>query len=133
MKRTLTAIAITSMSFLFVATKATAGDGLTIPTTVGELYTACLKVEGNKPMYGEDMFYGGYCLGIIQGWRRELEMNCVFERNNPLVNKADVLDASPIALAQAFINYAKDNPQAWDRPGLGGLTAAFQEYFPCTK
>ena len=117
------------MSLSFVATKATAE--VTIPDTTGDLYTACLKVEGNKFMDGEDMFYGGYCMGVITAWRWNLAMNCVFEADNPFASKADVRDASLMALAQAFINYAKDNPQDWDKSQIGGLTLAFEKYFPC--
>ena len=131
MKRILTAVAIAGMALSVVTTKANAG--VTIPSTTGELYTACLKVEGNKTMYDEDLFYGGYCMGVIQGWRWDLAMNCMFEPANPLISRADVRDVSLLALAQAFINYAKENPQDWDMPHLGGLTKAFEKYFPCTE
>jgi hypothetical protein len=129
MKQLLSVLAIAGMAFSFVATKANAE--LKIPSTIGELYTACLKVEGNKSMYGEDMFYGGYCLGVIQGWHWDLAMNCILERDNPLRSKAAVHGVSLIALTQAFINYAKDNPQDWNDLAFGGLTLAFKKYFPC--
>jgi len=106
---------------------------LSIPETTGELYAACLKTENNKTMYGEDLFYGGYCLGLINAWQFNLGRNCIFQKDDPIVSKADLVNVSMQALVQAFINYARDNPQDWSLLALGGLSRAFQQYFPCTN
>lgn len=118
------------LSFIGLSSAPVRAD-LVIPSTTGELYTACLKVEGNKSMYGEDMFYGGYCLGIIEAHKSELERNCIFYKDDPYATKAAVSSASLTALVQAFVNYAKNNPQDWQMLHLGGLSRAFQQYFPC--
>ena len=118
-------------SCLLMITTPTFADGVP-PQTTGELYSACLPIAGRNSFNLSDMplFNAGYCLGITHARSSEMGMNCWAEdKDHPL--RAATLGVSPAALIQAFVNYARDNPQDWGMPMLGGLAQAFKLYFPC--
>ena len=104
-----------------------------IPQTTGEMYNACKPIAGSQSfnLQGKALFQAGYCLGMIEAVTKRLGMDCIFDKDKPWVPKADVFYVRGPALTQAFVNYARDNPQEWENPPLGVLTRAFRQYFPC--
>jgi hypothetical protein len=97
------------------------------------MYNACKPVAGSKSfnLEGMALFKAGYCLGMVVAVAQELGMNCIFFKDKPFLPKAAVLSGSAAALTQAFVNYARDNPQDWQDLPSDGLSRAFQQYFPC--
>ena len=122
---------IAAMIFLFGATPAVAN--LNPPSTTGELYAACLTLEGkqNANLSGSELFNAGFCLGAIEARSMELRMRCMFEPDAMPMLRSRAADQPVPAQVQAFINYARNNPQEWGDPLLGGLAKAFFKYFPC--
>ena len=103
------------------------------PRTTGEMYNACKPIAGTQSfsLQGVELFNAGYCLGIIEAWQSNLGTNCLLGYEDNAWGQADVKFASPSALTQAFVNYARNNPQDWQTAHLVGLSRAFQQYFPC--
>jgi len=103
------------------------------PSTTGELYAACLPLEGkqNFNLSGAALFNAGFCLGAIEARSMELRMRCMFEPHAMPMLRSRAADQPVPAQVQAFINYARNNPQEWGDPLLGGLAKAFSKYFPC--
>ena len=122
---------IAAMIFLFGATPAVAN--LNPPSTTGELYAACLTLEGkqNANLSGSELFNAGFCLGAIEARSMELRMRCMFEPDAMPMLRSRAADQPVPAQVQVFINYARNNPQEWRDPSLGGLAKAFSKYFPC--
>ena len=122
---------IAAMILLFGATPAVAN--LNPPSTTGELYAACLPLEGkqNFNLSGAELFNAGYCLGAIHARAHELLMRCMFEPDAMPMLRSRAADQPVPAQVQAFINYARNNPQEWGDPLLAGLAKAFFKYFPC--
>lgn len=104
------------------------------PRTTGEMYNACKPIAGTQSfsLQGVELFNAGYCLGMIVSVANELGMNCLLKKDHTSF-RADIYSVSRSALTQAFVNYARDNPQDWQNPPFSGLVAAFRHYFPCTK
>ena len=143
------------------------------PRTTGELYAACLPLEGKQSftLSGEDLFNAGFCLASIHAKTMEHESLCMLEpdmfqvgqtlqaikvleaveadgtitefeqhlldkarkkqkRVNPFLNSS-ASSHSTEAQVQAFINYARNNPQLWEESLLSGLDMAFSTSFPC--
>ena len=122
---------LTAIILVLNATPATAS--IDPPSTTGELYAACLPLEGkqNFSLSGAELFNAGFCLGSIHARASELTMRCMFEPDAPPGLRAWAESQSVAAQVQAFINYARNNPQEWEMPLLGGLATAFSKYFPC--
>ena len=104
-----------------------------LPQTTEDLYNACKPIAGNQSFTLQDMalFGAGYCLGMIEAWQSNLGTNCLFGYEDNVLRQADVKYASLSALTQAFVNYARNNPQDWQTAHVVGLSRAFQQYFPC--
>ena len=122
---------LTAIILMLNATPAVAN--LDPPSTTGELYAACLPLEGkqNFNLSGAELFNAGYCLGAIHFRAHELLMRCMFEPDAMPMLRSRAADQPVPAQVQAFINYARNNPQEWRDPSLGGLAKAFSKYFPC--
>jgi Mn2+/Fe2+ NRAMP family transporter len=123
-------IGAVSTCFILFTTPATANNEP--PNTVGELYSACEPIAGRQSFTLSDMalFNAGYCMGVIHTKASEMGLNCIFqEESHPL--RARTGGVSTAALIQAFVNYARDNPQEWEGYMFGGVAAAFKKYFPC--
>ena len=123
---------VAAITLMLNATPAIAS--LDPPSTTGELYAACLPLEGkhnNVTLSGADLFNAGFCMGSIHARVSELGMRCIFEPNASDGVRSEAVDQSKAAQVQAFINYARNNPQEWGMPLLGGLAKAFTTYFPC--
>ena len=122
---------LTAIILMLNATPAVAN--LDPPSTTGELYAACLPLEGkqNFNLSGAELFNAGYCLGAIHARAHELLMRCMFEPDAMPMLRSRAADQPVPAQVQAFINYARNNPQEWRDPSLGGLAKAFSKYFPC--
>ena len=103
------------------------------PRTTGELYAACLPLEGkqNFTLSGPELFNAGFCLGSIHARAYELVSRCLFEPDAAPILRSWAAEQSVSAQVQSFINYARNNPQDWEGPLLGGLAKAFSKYFPC--
>ena len=122
---------LAAIILLFGATPAVAN--VASPSTTGELYAACLPLEGkqNLNLSGAELFNAGYCLGAIHARAHELLVRCVFEPDEMPMLRSRAADQPVPAQVQAFINYARNNPQEWGDPLLAGLAKAFFKYFPC--
>jgi len=123
---------VAAIILMFNATPAIAS--LDPPRTTGELYAACLPLEGkqkNFSLSGPELFNAGFCLGSIHARAHELRWRCWFEPNASNDLRSNAADASVEAQVQAFINYARNNPQEWKVALVSGLAAAFTTYFPC--
>ena len=122
---------LTAIILMLNATPAVAN--LDPPSTTGELYAACLPLEGkqNFNLSGAELFNAGFCLGAIEARSMELRMRCMFEPDAMPMLRSRAADQPVPAQVQAFINYARNNPQEWGDPLLGGLAKAFSKYFPC--
>ena len=132
MKAILTALAIAGISFSFVPSTAQAQQSSGPLQNTGEMYDDCkayLAISDKTIKLGIDDYYrAGRCGGAIQAMMVAMHFNCkrgVSVRSNALTV------TSPAALAQAFVNYARDNPQEWQDPSYFGIGRAAAEYFPC--
>ena len=118
-------------SLIWIAA-AQAQDNVTWQTT-GEAYLGCKKFEaiqdGKQGLNDLDFFNAGICLGKIEAMMVALYFNCergvIGTRSNALTTSTSV------AVRQAFLNYARDNPQTWEEPSYLGMSKAMAEYFPC--
>lgn len=117
----------------FIGLSTTPVRANTLPQTTGDFYNACKPVAGTQSftLQGQALFRAGYCLGMIEALQFNLGTNCLFGYEDKILRQADVKYRSLSALAQAFVNYARDNPQDWQLTGVAGMTKAFEEYFPC--
>jgi len=76
-----------------------------------------------------------FCLGLMLGTMQLMSFNCsAIEAgfSTPPQLRAE-MPPSTGAAAQAFVNWAKENPQAWDNHFVSGAIHAIREAFPCPK
>lgn len=77
----------------------------------------------------------GFCLGVISGVGSMLSINCEAIRRG--LSGPDLPASSPAstvgAATQAFINWARDNPQKWGEDHTTGAILALLEAFPCSE
>ena len=99
----------------------------------GAVYTACKLVEGktNFTLYGQDLFLAGQCMGSVMSVAHLVAWQCAFGSSNYGNYRANLTNASPLAMVQAFINYAKERPQDWDNLAAISIAEALENYFPC--
>lgn len=99
--------------------------------TVQELLPECRQIISDGPV--TDYFAAGRCLGLIAGTSQVMAFNCSERQNGVGINPrlAAVLPPSHGAGAQAFVNWATDNPQAWGMDGTLGVMSALAATFPC--
>ena len=120
-----------TLSLIWVAA-AQAQDNLTWQTT-GDAYLGRKKFEaiqdGKQGLNDLDSFNAGLCLGKIEAMMVGLHFNC---EGGGIGYASNALETSTsIAVRQAFLNYARDNPQTWEEPSYLGMSKAMAEYFPC--
>ena len=120
-----------TLSLVWIAA-AQAQDDLTWQTT-GDAYLSCKKYEAIQDNKLEpnniDSFSAGLCLGKIEAMMVGLHFNC---EGGGIGYASNALETSTsIAVRQAFLNYARDNPQTWEEPSYLGMSKAMAEYFPC--
>lgn len=75
----------------------------------------------------------GICIGVMKGVSAVADLNCDAIRRG---DKADIWTAETDgvtfgAMRQAFINWAKANPDMWSFDGAWGATVAISDTFPC--
>ena len=134
MKRILTALAIAGVSLSFVPSTAQAQQSSTPWENTGKMYENCktLMALTDKTRKGsglgvQDYFKAGRCMGAIETMYITMHLNCINGVGFP--SSAEI--ASLSALTQAFVNYARDNPQEWQDASPFGIGRAAAEYFPC--
>ena len=134
MKRILTALAIAGVSLSFVPSTAQAQQSSGSLQTTGEMYDNCkayiaISDEPRKLVF-DDFYKAGTCIGAIHAMMVTMHFNC---EGGDGVRSNALTVTSPYALVQAFVNYARDNPQDWQDPSYYGIATAADEYFPCPK
>ena len=132
MKAILTALAIAGVSFSFVPSTAQAQQSSGPLQNTGEMYDNCKAYlaisDGIRKLGVDDIYKAGRCGGYIEAMMVTLHFNCT--RGDSVRSNALTV-TSPNALVQAFVNYARDNPQEWQDPSYFGIGRAAAEYFPC--
>ena len=101
----------------------------------GTLYSACKPIAGQTSINLADaeLFLAGLCLGTVTAIQHQTTFNCLFGTFNSSDRRADASEASYTAAVQAFVNYAKDRPQEWNKLGSDVVADALAEYFPCKR
>lgn len=76
-----------------------------------------------------------YCMGMVIGASAVLQTNCDGRSKGFNASKGLSMGQMPnqFAGAQAFINWARANPQHWGLPGAVGMVNALTEAFPCDQ
>ena len=122
-----------TLSLVWIAA-AQAQDNLRWQTT-GDAYLSCKKYEAildNKlDPSNIDSFSAGLCLGRIEAIMIALYFNC--EGGGIGYGSNALKTSTSVAVRQAFLNYARDNPQTWEEPSYLGMSKAMAEYFPCSN
>jgi hypothetical protein len=130
MKRILTALAIAGVSLSFVPSTAQAQQSSGPLPNTGEMYDNCKAFMALREAVSDmEILKAGRCMGAIEAMYITMHLNCENGVGFPSSNALNV--TSPNALAQAFVNYARDNPQEWQDLGYFGIGRAAEEYFPC--
>lgn len=83
---------------------------------------------------GGDSGAKGVCVGMVMGVSSVMVANCGSHRNgngNLSSSAADPKGTSYEAMIQAFQNWARDNPQEWDKPAFFGVVVTLRGLFPC--
>ena len=135
MKHILRALAIAGVSLSFVPSTAQAQQSSGPLQNTGAMYDNCkayLAISEKNIKLGilgvDDIYKAGRCGGYIEAMMVTLHFNCT--RGDSVRSNALTV-TSPTALVQAFVNYARDNPQEWQDPSYFGIGRAAAEYFPC--
>lgn len=93
-----------------------------ITNDVQEMLGYCEEEKGSN-------FLSGLCLGRLQGITTVMNYNC--QNGGPPHLSANTDGVSFGAFQQAFLNWARDNPQQWSIPWSHGLMVSIGETFPC--
>jgi hypothetical protein len=75
----------------------------------------------------------GICIGVMKGVSGVADLNCEALRKGARADiwAAETDDVTFGAMKQAFINWAKANPDMWSYDGSWGATVAISNTFPC--
>lgn len=134
MKRILMAVAISGVLISFMPSTVQAQDPSGPLQNTGEMYDNCKSLDAvrdeTRKLGVDDYFKAGRCMGAIEAILVALHFNC---KHGVSVRSKALAEASPFAFQQAFMNYARDNPQEWETPSYFGLGQAAEEYFPCKE
>ena len=98
--------------------------------TVQDFVQEC---DPDHPLSGNniDAMQVGFCLGVVQGLVRVVDMNCTMGEEQTYNRlKADLSGVSFGAMNQAMLNFARANPRIWQE-SVGFLTIALAETWPC--
>lgn len=109
---------------------ANAPPALAQSPTVGEMLPACEEFQN------EDVaMLGAYCLGAIYGAGAILSGNCILKERGADVPEHLSIESLPSgeAALQAFTNWARQHPEAWDSPFPLGIAHALSEVWPCPE
>ena len=94
--------------------------------TVQELLRDCEAVGTQRATY---------CLGLVSGIGWILRLNCdsreVGWKPNPMLSAGGAPTLG--AAKQAFMNWARANPQEWSTDAVAGVVLALREAFPCQE
>ncbi|WP_417699852.1 Rap1a/Tai family immunity protein [Pseudophaeobacter sp.] len=106
-----------------------ASPSMSAALSTGEAYNACQLAAAQNWERGSSSL----CLGLIIGVSGMAMMNCQTARSGAA--PSDILSAegghSYAATTQAFLNWARDNPQNWEWPAANGVAVALSRTFPC--
>lgn len=99
--------------------------------TVQDLLPDCRQVLGDGPVLDE--FRTGVCLGLVAGASQVLAFNCSERLRGVEIDPRLTAALPPThgAGAQAFVNWAMDNPQSWGMDGTLGIMSSLVATFPC--
>ena len=98
------------------------------PLTVGEMLPHCEGALGDGPHHTMN----GYCTGTIYGMGVVMTINCQ-ERRGDGAPRFMTMQTFPSAGAgtQAFVNWARNNPNEWQSRFSWGIANALSETWPC--
>ena len=103
--------------------------------TVQEMLPACTAATtmDRYTDHGTTEIEVGFCLGLMLGTMQLMSFNCSAIESGfstPPLLRAEMPPTSAAA-AQAFVTWAKENPQAWGDVFVSGAINALREAFPC--
>lgn len=103
------------------------------PPSVQTMLPACealLHSDANSP---PNEFDQAICIGFAVGVSWVTSLNCLTRQDG--YRPADFASASPpptnLATVQAYVNWARANPQRWGDPFDEAMLIAIVETFPC--
>ena len=103
---------------------------LALVRNIGDFVTHC---EPRRQIDSIDVFEAieiGQCIGISNALSQWLYTNCAFEAPVPDFFKANISQVRVGQRQQAMWNWARENPDVWDRL-LTGLTMPIVDLWPC--
>lgn len=105
--------------------------------TIGDFVMKCpLPFEHDRSSstaYSTSLVIQSNCIGLVRGISDVSALLCHNLRTTMTVSAeaADVVGVSFLAMWQAMLNYAQENPRLWEF-GTGGLIYGLSTEFPCT-
>lgn len=122
MKRTATVLAL-MLTFSMGQSPVYAQDGI----NVQDMLKACENQEKWAQML---------CFGYLTGVKDALIINCASFSSGHSPNRGMTSGAFNVggsAVQQAFINWARNNPQHWNEVAYVGARSALVETWPCSR
>lgn len=106
----------------------TGGPAVAEGPTVRDMLPYC---EGG--LSGQQSWMVGFCVGTVSGVSAILTVNCVTDA--PSMPPHLKMEPGPTneAKLQAFVNWARANPDNWDYDFATGVVAALSGVWPCQK
>lgn len=102
--------------------------------TVQEMLPGCSAGAGMDNSVNDKTYNDAqYCLGVMLGTMQLMSFNCSANEagfSTPPLLQAE-MPPNTGAAAQAFVNWARENPQAWGDLFISGAILAIRDAFPC--